>query len=157
MELKGLGSYRRGEEIYSGRDGGFECPAVNPDLPGTYSLEVKGLRNFQAVRIADVDVSDFVEVRLPVGIEVTGKVLQPDGSPAPNVEVEAHRNGGPIFNLTEKCIADDEGSFEFSNLSGDVYTFSVGDRGQGWGAASTGVDVNTTRHVELRGELSGSR
>ncbi|MEQ1840992.1 MAG: carboxypeptidase-like regulatory domain-containing protein, partial [Verrucomicrobiales bacterium] len=158
MDLDGGGgSYGRTDGAASAPDGSFEFTPVNPDFLGTYSLEVKGLRNFQAVRIADVDVSDFVEVRLPVGIEVTGKVLQPDGSPAPNVEVEAHGNGGPIFNLTEKCIADDEGSFEFSNLSGDVYTFSVGDRGQGWGAASTGVDVNTTRHVELRGELSGSR
>jgi len=152
LDLKDLGSYRRGEEVSSGRDGGFEFPAVNPDLPGMYSVEVKGLRDFQAVRIEDVDVSDVVEVRLPVGIKVTGKVLKPDGSPAPNVEVEAHRNGGPIFNLTEKCTADAEGNFEFSNLSGDVYTFTVGDRGQGWGAVSTGVDVNTTRHVELRGE-----
>ncbi len=152
MDLKDLGHYRRGEEVSSGRDGGFEFPAVNPDLPGIYSLEVSGLRHFQAVRLADVDVRDVVEVRLPVGIKVTGKVLKPDGSPAANVEVEAHRNGGFGFDLREKCKTDTEGGFEFSNLAGDSYQFMVGDRGQGWSAISKPVDVNTTRHVELRGE-----
>jgi hypothetical protein len=134
--------------VTSSLDGSFELTPVNPDLPGTYCLDVRGMGRFQSVRVLDVDVGNFLEIRLPAGFKVTGKALKPDGSPASGVEVKAFRDGGR--GLTEKCSSDGEGVFEFSNLAGDMYTL-VGEGGKGWGFVQTRVDVNTTRHVELQG------
>jgi hypothetical protein len=148
MNLDGAGSYSRDPGVTSSLDGSFELTPVNPDLPGTYCLDVRGMGRFQSVRVLDVDVGNFLEIRLPAGFKVTGKALKPDGSPASGVEVKAFRDGGR--GLTEKCSSDGEGVFEFSNLAGDMYTL-VGEGGKGWGFVQTRVDVNTTRHVELQG------
>lgn len=153
MDMDGGGSYGGDDGIISGRDGNFEITPVNPDFIGTYSLEVNGLQNFQAVRIAEVDVSDFLEIRMVEGMSFSGSVTGPDGSPAPYVTVRASPHGVASYNIgSEKTVSDGMGNFEFTNLAGTLYTFNA--RGSGedyWSVYSEVVDLNETQYIDLRG------
>lgn len=96
---------------------------LGPLLPGWYTLraDAPGLQNGvqEAIRAEAGAVVDGVEIRLPAGVAVTGRVLDPDGVPIPRVQVGALSDMGGVWTRTAA-----DGSFRVeAAAAGEVTLF----------------------------------
>ncbi len=119
----------------SDEQGRFDFEAVNPDVLGSYSLNVREAAGWQPYR-AEAQPGQPVVVALKRGGIVTGVVLDnATGYPVPNVSVYAtgehyesiDQNNWHLYMLKAESETNQHGEFRFSNLpAGRRYNLNVG-------------------------------
>ena len=94
---------------------------------------------------------------------VRGRIVLPDGSPAPDIDVQAYGSGRGLDNGQDQTHAADDGSYELRVSPGEAYAVSIVDKN--WAAPShldvivregkpvDGVDFKLTRGTRIHGTV----
>lgn len=107
-----------GSEVGTDREGRFRFERVNPEMPGTYTIDVKPDVKFAPLR-AEVDFKRLpLQLTLAKSVSVWGKVLDAAGKPIPFAEVTAHPKAQPGYHKTQ---ADEHGRFQLDGLAQQPY------------------------------------
>ncbi len=110
---------------------------IVPPTPGDGVLWIKPSEySPQAHRIADRR-GDWGEIRMTEGATITGQVLDVNGDPVPNVQIEARRRGdgedvdeflnsSAVANqIGSQALSDDEGAFQLRSLPDGDYHLEI--------------------------------
>ena len=108
------------EAAVTGRQGEFEIPGMNPDVPGTYWLEVNQMEGYQATQ-AKVEFGKANIIRVKPGHLLHGIVKEVGtGKVIPGAEVYASRPDYDPKNwpswINAGALADENGRFHFTDL-----------------------------------------
>ena len=95
---------------------------------------------------------------------IRGRVIFPDGSPAPDIDIQAYGSGRGLDNGQDQTQAADDGSYELRVSPGEAYAVYIDDKN--WAAPShldvivregkpvDGVDFKLTRGTRIHGTVT---
>ena len=125
------------------RDGTF----VVPDLPaGSFDLETTSSDHPRGTFAGAVPGGPPVEIRLPEGVRISGRVTDPSGSPLAGVRLQARGESGTSGAATSAA----DGTFEIRNLPPGSYSLQARSTAPGWTDARVDGVEGGTRGVEIR-------
>jgi protocatechuate 3,4-dioxygenase beta subunit len=111
--------------FHQGGDGRF---VIGPlPLGGVYRIEVQGQGERTNTRVASEDLTltraesvHRVELRMPEGITLAGRVVDPEGKPIPAVEVRLGRQTPNRSDEGAAQATDQDGRFEFAHVNAEL-------------------------------------
>ena len=120
------GSYGNQGQL-TDKEGEFRFERVNPDVPGSYQINVQHVPGFQPVNQKFNFNKLPPVVRLEKGLSLEGKVLdQASGAPIPGAQVNAiPQFDSPKNSMNLQAKTDVEGRFKFTDMANQDYDLMV--------------------------------